>query len=255
MDCIYEHQLENMSKIYIPRVDLCHDKAYIIKAFIGFGDVQDVILLPKKDANGNEYNGAIVDIVFNMDNLNIQSMIAHFNSGSPESFKFFHYKNRFWYINEYAQKQAPVDTSSFKSTYTDSLEDVEELKKQINQLKFRLLSLESRCEKQERDFMDQEGIIMGHSMHNNELKIQLQHANNVIEARDKEIELLKAEVHNQKCMRSLEAIKLLNKDNEINELKTEVKTKNLIINKLGERIMSHKAQNANAVAVAGFCYM
>ena len=243
-----------MSKIYIPRVDLNHDKAYITKAFNGFGNVSDVILLPKKDANGNEYNGAIVDVCFNMENPEVNKMISQFNTPN-DSYKFYHYKTRFWYINDYKQQTTSVETESFKSTYTDSLEDVEELKKQINQLKFRLLSLESRCEQSERNFMDQEGIIMGHHMMNGELRTQLQHATNIIEEKDKQIEALKAEVHNQKCMRSLEAIKLVQKDNEITELKTEVQTKNLIINKLGERIMLQKTNASKPVSVSGYCYM
>jgi hypothetical protein len=185
-----------MLKIYLPRVE--HDKDYIANAFRHYGTIEDIIFMPKTDNNGNTYNGAIVSFNdWNMNYSDAVDLLEYVKADHTDSYKFYHYKQKFWYVNEYK------DLDRKKYQLTNIIEDAKNINNNNNndfdQIKLKILFLEAELERSERRFMEYEMKQLTDSLYNRELlqQIDMLNASNnrMKEQHDEHIQTLSAQ-HN-----------------------------------------------------------
>jgi hypothetical protein len=159
-----------MLKLYLPRVE--HDKDYVSNAFRSYGTIEDILFMPKTDNNGNNYNGAIISFdTWNMEFQPAIDLLEYVKSNHTDSYKFYHYKQKFWFVNEYKD----MDRKKFQ--ISNIIEDAKNITNDNNnnfdQMKLKIMFLEAELERSERRFMEYEMKQVTDSLYNRELLQQI----------------------------------------------------------------------------------
>ncbi len=201
--------------------------------------------MPKTDHYGNTYNGAIIS--FDSWNMNFSPavhLLEHIKTNKDnESYKFYHYKQKFWFVNEYKNMERTKDdiSSIIEGTNTISLNDNTTA---IDQLKLKILFLQSELERAERKSMEYEMKQVTDSLYNEELRRQneLLVASNAALITDNQLKIHQLTTDNQQKImeydHKLVSLALENHKLRIahQQFTLDLRSKDIVINQLCDRL-------------------
>lgn len=214
--------------LFIKRAEEYQTKEFIIEAFASnnIGKVRDVKFIKKNNDYGKAYHGVIV--VFERWNINrlVQTLFSEMAVSPDGTTKFYFDHYRYWIINVHRQKLPECEEIATVDSSLPDKEKIIKLEELVKSMSAQIYYMQNRQEKTERSLMDLEHNDTHHHLVNMELRSQLDEKDwerNWAEDKLKEeIEKLREENESLRCRLALNAIDMVRKDFQIEQLQQEV---------------------------------
>jgi len=186
----------NNLSLYIKRVELHHTQEYISKVFKDFGCVEEVTFIPKSNDNGQKYNGAIIKFEKWNFNNKVEELWKKLKEKDDSTFKIYHNNKYFWVVSEHKIKVSETKQTELINDKDYQNITTEDALNIINDLKLKLLLLESTLQKKESFCMKIEEERIHTWKNSKQTEFQLDDRDVQIMWKDNEIEELKKENNN-----------------------------------------------------------
>ena len=221
--------------LFIKRAEEYQTKEFIIEAFNlnNIGKVKDVKFIKKNTDFGKKYNGVIV--IFERWNMNrlVQTLFSEMAASPDGTTKFYFDHYHYWIINVHRQKLPECEEIATVDSSLSDKDKISKLEELVKSMSAQIFYMENRQEKTERSMMDTERKETYHHLVNMELRSQLEEKDRerkwAEDELNEEIVRLREENEMLRCRLALNAIDLVRKETQCENLQQELRDGSCIL--------------------------
>jgi hypothetical protein len=225
----------NNVALFIKRAEENQTKEFIIDAFVSnnIGNVRDVKFIKKQNDIGHNYHGVIV--IFERWNMNrfVQTLFSEMAASPDGTTKFYFDHCRYWIINVHRQKLPECEEIAAVDSSLSDKDKISKLEELVKSMSAQIYYMQNRQEKSERTMMDLENKETYHHLVNMELRSQLEEKDWEKKWSEDELkeenERLREENEILRCRLALNAIDLVRKDTQCENLEQELRDSTCIM--------------------------